>query len=140
MKKKAFRGLVILLVLAGAIYLAVYFIRSLSHQSVDDAYVAGNIVPIASEVRGRVVKIYFKDNQHVDAGTPLLEISQDDFTSVFQERKATISRLTAEEREIQASMEERKRALLQTQASLNAALAEENLAGKELGRYTNLYK
>jgi membrane fusion protein (multidrug efflux system) len=140
MKKKAFRGLVIVLILAGAIYLANYFIRSLSHQSVDDAYVAGTIVPIASEVRGRVVKLYFKDNQHVDAGTPLLEIAQDDFSSVVQEKKAMVERLSAEELEIKASVEEKKRSLLQARASLNAALAEENLAGKELGRYKNLYK
>ncbi len=140
MKKKTFRGLVILLVLAGAVYLAVYFIRSLSYQSVDDAYVTGSIVPIAAEVRGRVVKIYCKDNRQVDAGKPLLEIAQDDFSSVFQEKKMTVSRLSAEERETKAAVEEKKRTLLQTQAGLNAALAEENLAEKDLSRQKNLYK
>ncbi len=97
-----------MVVLAGGIYLAAYLIRSLSHEEVEDAYVAGTIVPIASEVKGRVVKINFKDNQSVDAGKPLLEIAPDDFSSVFQERKETISRLTAEEREIQAAVEEKK--------------------------------
>ncbi|MGA3084281.1 MAG: biotin/lipoyl-binding protein, partial [Thermodesulfobacteriota bacterium] len=87
MKKKAFRVLILLMVLAGVIYGVVYFIRSLSHEKVDDAYVTGTIVPIASEVRGRVVKIFFKDNQHVDTGRPLLEIFQEDFTSLLQERK-----------------------------------------------------
>jgi len=140
MKKKAFKGLVLLVVLAGVIYGVDYFIRSLSHQSVDDAYVAGTIVPIASEVRGRVVKVFFKDNQHVDAGRPLLEIFQEDFTSLFQERKETVARLAAEVREIQALVEERKKALQQARASLNAALAEENLAAKELERHNNLYK
>jgi len=129
-----------LVVLAGVIYGAVYFIQSLSHEKVDDAFVAGTIVPIASEVRGRVVKVFFKDNQHVDAGRPLLEIFQEDFTSLFQERKETVARLAAEVREIQASIEERKKALQQARASLNAALAEENLADKELERHNNLYK
>ena len=140
MKKWGFRGLVVLVVLAGGIYLAAYLIRSLSHEEVEDAYVAGTIVPIASEVKGRVVKINFKDNQSVDAGKPLLEIAPEDFSSVFQERKEDISRLTAEENEIQASVEEKKKALQQARANLNAALAEENLADKELERNKNLYK
>jgi membrane fusion protein, multidrug efflux system len=140
MKKWGFRGLVVLVVLAGGIYLAAYLIRSLSHEEVEDAYVAGTIVPIASEVKGRVVKINFKDNQSVVAGKPLLEIAPEDFSSVFQERKETISRLTAEEREIQASVEEKGKALQQARANLNAALAEENLADKELERHKNLYK
>jgi membrane fusion protein (multidrug efflux system) len=140
MKKWAFRGVALLVILVGVVYGAVYFIQSLSHQSVDDAYVAGTIVPIASEVRGRVVKVFIKDNQHVDAGKPLLEIFQEDFTSLFQERKETVARLTAEEREIQASGEEKKKALQQARASLSAALAEENLATKELERNNNLYR
>jgi membrane fusion protein, multidrug efflux system len=140
MKKWGFRGLVIVVVLAGGIYLAAYFIRSLSHEEVEDAYIAGTIVPIASEVRGRVVKINFKDNQSVEAGNPLLEIAPDDFSSVFQERKENILRLNAEGSEIKASIEEKKKALQQARANLNAALAEENLADKELERHNNLYK
>jgi len=41
---------------------------------------------------------------------------------------------------MQALVEERKKALQQARASLNAALAEENLAAKELERHNNLYK
>lgn len=140
MKKWALRGFILLVVLGGGIYLTVYFIRSLSYEKVDDAHVAGTIVPIASEVRGRVVKIHFKDNQSVEAGTPLLEIGPDDFTSVFQEKKETVARLTAEEREIQAAVEEKKKGLLQARASFNATLAEEILANKEMDRSKNLYK
>jgi len=140
MKKWGFRGLVVLVVLAGVIYGAVYLIRSLSHEKVNDAYVTGTIVPIASEVRGRVVKIFFKDNQSVVAGTPLIEIFQDDFDSVFQEKQETVARLKAEEHEIQTTVEEKKKAHLQARAISNAVLAEEILAGKELDRYKNLYR
>jgi membrane fusion protein, multidrug efflux system len=140
MKKWTFRGLILLLVLAGGIFLAVYFVRSLSHEKVDDAHVAGTIVPIASEVRGQVVKIHFKDNQSVTMGTPLLEINSDDFDSLFQEKKATVSRLTAEEQETQAAIEEKKKALVQAKAGLTAAQAEESLAAQELERQNKLYK
>jgi membrane fusion protein, multidrug efflux system len=140
MKKWGFRGLVVLVVIVGGIYLAIYLIRSLSHEKVEDAYVAGTIVPIASEVRGRVVKIHFRDNQSVTAGTPLLEISPDDFLSVCQEKKAVISRLTAEEQEFRTAIEERKKNLIQARANLSAALAEENLAEQELERQKKLFK
>lgn len=140
MRNWKFRGLVLVVVLAGVIYLADYFIRSLSHEKVDDAHVAGTIVPIASEVRGRVVKIHIRDNQSVEAGTPLFEIDPDDFSSVFQEKKETVGRLKAEVQEIQAATEEKKRGLLQAQATLNASLSEEVQAGKELERSKNLYK
>ncbi len=140
MKKWAFRGLIVLLVIGVGIYLTIYFIRSLSHERVEDAYVAGTVVPIASEVRGRVEKVFIRDNEHVDAGKPLLEIVPDDFAFVLQEKKAAIERLEAEELEIKAAIEEKKRGLLQARASLNAAVAEEALAVKELERNKNLYK
>jgi membrane fusion protein (multidrug efflux system) len=140
MKKWKFRGLVLLVVLAGCIFLVDYFIRSLSHEKVDDAHVAGTIVPIAAEVRGRVVKIHFRDNQSVETGAPLFEIAPDDFNSFFQEKKETVARLKAEDHEILAAIEERKRGLLQARASYSASLSEEILAGKELERSKNLYK
>ena len=140
MKTWIFRGLFISVVLIGGIYSTPILFYSLSHESVDNAYVAGTIVPIAAEIRGRVVKVNIKDNQYVTAGTPLLEIFQDDFIAALQERKEAISRLGAEELEIQASVEEKKKALEQARANLNAILAEEDVAIKEVERYKNLHK
>jgi membrane fusion protein (multidrug efflux system) len=140
MKKWGVRGLIILLVLVAVVFGIAYFIRSLSYEKVEDAHVSGTIVPIASEVRGRVVKIHFTDNQSVEVGTPLLEISQEDFNSIFEEKEATVSRLRTEDREIQAVAEEKKKSLLQTKAALAAVTAEENLAEKELTRQKKLYE
>jgi membrane fusion protein, multidrug efflux system len=140
MKKWIFRGIILAAVLAGAVYASLYLIHSLSYQSTDDAYVTGTIVPIAPEIKGRVVRIFFRDNQQVTAGMPLVEICRDDYTSILQERKETVTRLGAEDREIRASIEEKKRALIQARANLSAALAEEDLAQKELKRYRDLYQ
>jgi membrane fusion protein (multidrug efflux system) len=140
MKKWIFRGLVILLMLAGGGYATFFLIHSISHESVDNAYVAGTIVPIAAEIRGKVEKVYIGDNQHVSVGTPLLSIVRDDFNSVLQERKEAIARLMSEDREIRASVEEKKRAITQARANFNAAIAEENLMAKEVERYGSLYK
>jgi membrane fusion protein (multidrug efflux system) len=87
-----------------------------------------------------VVRVHINDNQHVAAGTPLLEIFQDDYIHTVQERKEALSRLAAETREIQATIEEKKKVLAQAQANLNAVTAEGSLAAKEIKRYDKLHR
>lgn len=140
MKRWGFRGLVFLVLLAGAVYGVRVFVRSLSYEKVDDARVTGNIVPVAAEAKGRVVKIYFRENQGVKAGTPLVEIASEDYTLQYEEKKAAVRRLLTEAGEIQAALEEKKKVLLQTQAAFSAAVAEEKLAEKEAARHRKLYE
>ncbi|HUJ88819.1 MAG TPA: HlyD family secretion protein [Syntrophorhabdales bacterium] len=140
MKKWVFRGLAVLAILIACIYGVFRFIHSLSHESTDDAYVAGIIVPVSAEVRGRVVAIYFDDNQYVTAGARLIEIFPEDYSHTLSEKKGAVSRLTAEDRELHASIMARKKALTQAQANLEAARAEENMANKEFKRYDRLFK
>jgi membrane fusion protein (multidrug efflux system) len=140
MKKWFFKGLAGVAIIIGCIYGVVYFIHSLSHESTDDAYVAGIIVPVSAEVRGRVVSIYFDDNQYVTAGARLLEIFPEDYSHILSEKKGAVSRLTAEDRELHASIAAKKKALIQAQANFEAARAEENLASKQLKRYEKLFK
>ena len=132
------KGLVAVVVLAGIIYGGILLINSFYYESTDDAYVAGVIVPVSSEVKGRVTKVFINDNQFVVAGTPLLEIFRDDYLHSLNEKKETVSRLAAEKAELDASLEEKSKALLQARANLNASVSEENLAGKELKRYEKL--
>jgi len=132
------KGLISVVVLAGIIYGAMLLINSFYYESTDDAYVAGVVVPVSSEVKGRVTKVFIDDNQFVAAETPLLEIFRDDYLYVLNEKKETISKLAAENAELDASLEEKNKALLQARANLNAAVSEENLADKELKRYEKL--
>ena len=139
MNKWSFRLLVIGIVLAG-ICAVIYFVWSLSYESTDDAYVAGVIVPVSAEVKGKVVKIYIKDNQSITAGDPLLEIFRDDYTHVMTQSNETLSQVKAEDSELHASVEEKKKALVQAKANLDAACAEEDLADKDVKRYERLLK
>ena len=68
MKKWALRWIAASAIVAGLIIGAIYLVYSLSHESTDDAYVTGTIVPVAPEIRGRVVNVYITDNQYVKAG------------------------------------------------------------------------
>jgi membrane fusion protein, multidrug efflux system len=140
MKKLIVRGLLIAVILGAGIYSVIYLMYSLSHESTDDAYVTGVVVPVSAEVKGRVVKVHISDNQSVAAGTPLLEIFQEDYINMLQEKTQAISRLRAEDQELNASVEQGKKALEQAKANLDAVLAEENLALKDKERYDNLLK
>jgi len=110
----------------------------LSHESTDDAYVNGRVVPISAEVKGKVIKVFVEDNQLVKAGDPLLEIDPVDYTHYAKQKEESHSTSKSEEQEIYASIEEKKRALAQAQANLEAAMEDEALASAELERYKNL--
>jgi membrane fusion protein (multidrug efflux system) len=102
--------------------------------------VTGVIVPVSPEVRGRVVKVHVSDNQYVEAGTRLVEIFPVDYADEVKHRVQTVATLMAEEAELQASLAQRKKALGQAEANLNAVSAEENLSEKEMKRYARLSK
>jgi membrane fusion protein (multidrug efflux system) len=140
MKKWTVRGIAVVAVVGGLIYGAFYFVHSLSHESTDDAYVTGVVVPVAAEIKGRVVNVYVRDNQYVPAGGPLLDIFPQDYADALRERSQAVSTLTAEKRELEASLTQRQKAVAQARANLAAAAAEETLAEKELKRYDRLVR
>lgn len=137
-RKWAFRVFVVLVVALAVVYGAIYLRNSLSHESTDNAYVAGVIVPIAPEVRGKVINVFVKDNQYVQVGARLVEILPVDYADLVKERRESVATLTAEELELRAGLAQRKKSLAQTEANLSAAAAEESLAEKESARYARL--
>jgi membrane fusion protein, multidrug efflux system len=139
-KKFGFRIFGGLLITAAVIYGMIFFIHSLSHESTDDAYVTGTIVPIAAEVKGKVINVFVDDNQYVEAGKPILEIYQQDYIDTVKERKHVVSRLISEESELQAAIVEKEKGLIRARANLDVASSEEDLASKEVQRYERLIK
>lgn len=139
-KKWAIRVIIVSALIATAWYFTPKLLYSFSHESTDDAFVTGTIVPISSEVKGRVTKVYVSDNQAVKAGDPLLEIHSEDYANLVREQEGNRSMLMAQTIEIESSVEEKKKALSQARASLDAARANESLAEKELKRYGELIR
>jgi membrane fusion protein (multidrug efflux system) len=84
-KKKPFykRPLVIILaclvLLIGLIFGARYYRYASAHESTDDAFVDGHIIPISPQVSGYVLNLRITDNQHVNKGDLLLEIDPRDY-------------------------------------------------------------
>jgi membrane fusion protein (multidrug efflux system) len=129
----------VIIVVVG-IYAAPKLLYYFSHESTDNAYVTGTVVPISAEVKGRVVKVYVDDNQLVKAGSPLLEIYREDYADVVRQREEDHATLIAQEAEIQASINEKKKSLEQARANLEAAMADEELAKRDFERSSKLLR
>jgi membrane fusion protein (multidrug efflux system) len=110
----------------------------LSHESTDDAYFQGTVVPVSAEVGGRVIKLNIKDNQLVHAGDPLLEIDQKDYQLALILKKEALAVARAEMKRDEAAIVEAQKSLAEAEAKLADAQANEGFATGEKNRYGGL--
>ena len=61
-------------VLAGAWFGIAQLRYAFAHEETDDAQVEGDISPVLPRISGYVTRVLISDNQHVEAGRPLIEI------------------------------------------------------------------
>ena len=59
-----------------------------SYESTDDAQITGHLNAISPRVGGQVEKLLVRDNQYVEAGTPLVEIDPRDYQVALERAKA----------------------------------------------------
>lgn len=137
-KKWALRIVPATLILVALLHFGPKLIYSFSHESTDDAYVGGTIVPISAEVGGRVVALYFQEHHAVRQGAPLLEIDPTDYRNDLDQRQAALQGARDQANEIRASIEEGRRALAAARADLGAARVQADLSRKERDRYAGL--
>jgi membrane fusion protein (multidrug efflux system) len=134
------RVLIAAAMLGGAIYMSPTLVYYLSHESTDDAYVTGTIVPVSSEVKGKVTRVFITDNQKVKEGDPLFEIQRDDYAAREEESVKALATFKAEEKQVEALLEEQRQSLAKAQADLDSAKAQEAYALKEKTRYGELLR
>jgi membrane fusion protein, multidrug efflux system len=137
-KKWILWGLFLSLLLGAGIYMAPQALYLLCHESTDDAFVDGTIVPVSAEVRGKVARVFVDRNHKVKAGKPLLVIESEDYANSVREKDKALSEAIAEESKIQADIEVKRKEQLQARADLAAVEAAERLSAKEKDRYTAL--
>jgi membrane fusion protein (multidrug efflux system) len=134
------RGAIVLCLVAGLVYGSKKMMYAFAHEGTDDAFIEGTVVPISSELKGKVTKVLVADNQLVKAGEPLVEISADDYANLVQSRQDAVSRLAAEQQETHALIKEKTMTLARARADLDAAETGAALAEKDLKRSTELRK
>jgi membrane fusion protein (multidrug efflux system) len=113
---------------------------SWTHASTDDAFVDGTLVPVASEVAGRITALRVDEHQAVKAGDPLLEIDGSDYSVSVAQKEASLLKSRSEKAELASQKASAEGELTRAVAAMAAAKAEEELARKERARYESLLK
>ena len=126
----------ILLVLLILVIAAIVFWRHSSHhETTDDAFIDGNTNQVAAQIGGRVRKLYVADNQHVNAGDPLIDIdSRDNEVKVAQSR-GQLAQAQGQYDQAEAQIAVQRANVAQAEANVREAEADLIKAAQDLGRY-----
>ena len=127
-----------ILIIVGIIYSIPKIKYILSHESTDDAYVHASIIPLATEVDGKIINVFVGDNVLVKKGQLLVKIEDNDYKATVEQKKNTLASSKAVLKEIDSSIEERQKELDRAVAELERAKAELFLAKREELRYRKL--
>ena len=136
------------LVLAVALFFGLdYFIIALTHESTDDAFIAGHIVSIAPRISGQVSAVHILDNQLVRSNDLLVEIDPSDYAITVAQKQAAAASQDANFRTVVAAYElmrakvtTAKASALKAQADTAAAGATASNAQSDFARSQDLLK
>ncbi|MBN1475124.1 HlyD family secretion protein [Candidatus Sumerlaeota bacterium] len=101
------------------IYGLSHFVRSLSYESTDDAFIDGHIIRISTDVGGHVIHLHVTDNQLVHRGDLLVEIDPSSSEARVAQARAALEMAQARQRSAAISVD-----LTRITASGALALAE----------------
>jgi membrane fusion protein (multidrug efflux system) len=77
------------IVLAILLYLGLaLLVSTLTHESTDDAFIAGHLVSIAPRIAGQVSAVHVLDNQLVHSNDLLVEIDPSDYATTLSQKQA----------------------------------------------------
>lgn len=135
-RRTALTRLTAVLVVAGIVGGAYWFFALRGMESTDDAYVAGNLIPVSSQIAGNVVAIHADDTQQVAAGDVLVRLEQSDARLAFDRAKAELAQAVRQSRQLIAGSSKADAVLAQREADLlrarsDLARAEGDLARRE---------
>jgi membrane fusion protein, multidrug efflux system len=128
-------GLIVILAAAVALVIAGYL--HLQHQriypSTDDAYVDGNVVPVASRVAGTLLDVSFAENDHVEAGQVIARLDPRDFDEALAKARAQLAKA-------EATLVQDRAMIAGSEAQIVVARSQAELARADLDRYTELQR
>lgn len=96
-----------------------------THESTDDAFVVGDIIPVSARVNGTVLSAHVEDHQRVEAGQVLARLEPYDFEIQVKQAEAAVAvaqaRLQRAEMEVPLAEESTSSDTARTGATLRAA-------------------
>ncbi|MCQ4142907.1 MULTISPECIES: HlyD family efflux transporter periplasmic adaptor subunit [Vogesella] len=99
-RRTALTRLSVALAIAGLAAGAYWFLALRHHQATDDAYVAGNLIPVSSQVAGSIVAIHADDTQSVKAGDLLLTLDRNDAQLAYARAAAELAQAVRQTRQL----------------------------------------
>jgi membrane fusion protein (multidrug efflux system) len=117
-------AVVVVLVVGGGVWLW----ATAGHESTDDAQVDAHVTPIAARVGGTVLAVPVKDNQHVEAGTVLVQIDTRDYQLALDRARGELADARAAAVAAQANVP-----ITSTTATGNVASARGGVVAAEAG-------
>jgi membrane fusion protein (multidrug efflux system) len=124
-----------LLILGGFAY---YWFFMRPYESTDDAFIDGDVVPIAPQVAGEVVQLLVQDNQFVKTGDLILEIDPRDYQARLAKAQSDLTAAQTRLEQAKAQVASDQAKVEQEQASLAAAETEAQRTEADLKRYQSL--
>ena len=112
------------LLVAAVVYFGLNYLGvALTHESTDDAFIAGHVVSVAPRVAGQIAAVRVRDNELVHSNELLVEIDPADLTMTSAQKSAAADAEAANYQAILAGLE-----LMNTQLVTAAATARESHA------------
>jgi len=109
-------------------------------QTTDDAYVGGNVTPVAPHVSGFIDQVLVTDNQLVKAGQVLIRIDARDYQAALAHAEAVLSARSAALDGLRAQYVLQQSTIRQQQADLAAKTAQASYDAIDAARYRALAK
>lgn len=123
--------IVIVLALLGTAY---WWLALRNHQSTDDAYVAGNVIPVSSQIAGNVRTVLVDEHQMVKAGDLLLSLDDNDARLALARAEADLAQAVRQTRQLISVSGKADAVVTQREADLSRAQAEVARSSGDLAR------
>ena len=105
----------------GLLAFGYWYLYARNYQDTDDAYVAGDLVNVVSQVSGTVVSIGADETDLVEAGQELVRLDNTDAEIALRDSEARLARAVRQTRTVFANRDQLEAVLAQRRADLNKA-------------------
>src|SRR5437764_3573272 len=105
----------------GLLALGYWYLYARNYQETDDAYVAGDLVNVMSQVSGTVVSIGADETDLVTAGQELVRLDNTDAQIALRDSEARLARAVRQTRTVFANRDQLEAVVAQRRADLSKA-------------------
>jgi membrane fusion protein (multidrug efflux system) len=108
-------------ILIGFLWWAYWYFHARFYQDTDDAYVAGDLVNVTSQVSGTVISIGADETDFVQAGQELVRLDNSDAEIALRDSEARLARAVRQTRTVFANRDQLQAIVAQRRADLRKA-------------------